>query len=491
MREPVALNGGDVSFNIACEETLRGPPTGAGPVSIGVTAVVEAGAIHAGTPVILCLDPFDRVVAIVPLAGPDAVCNVGSDSSEDGEPVVSADLQPLPAAQFLDALRREALRPQAPTLTLTNGDPPANLQPDLLVVPLDDRLPALATRWAESPNPNARLFAADLLGEKVSDAVGLDGLSLKNTDPLLNRAERVALARPLLVDPWLSDAANNTSPFTPRVYWVRMMARDALLAGTPAAQLKPASKIAALLASAVINAPNTQYRRFPFLWPVLVLIALSGGIYAFARRRRWPLRLAPALLPACGLLLLGAWRNTFIADDFFWSVRPFCISLTSYAGGIQLLWFDKFPASMPLAHTTLLPEPSVGDGIVPNETYFWHRFGTNLESAATEDYPVTAITFRRRDLPDPTSVTSTGGTVAALTDVPSLDVPYHDLLLAAAAILLVTCAPAVPAIRRRVRARNAGLCPRCGFDVRIQRAAPSPRCPECGTALPAMPTPPL
>lgn len=37
------------------------------------------------------------------------------------------------------------------------------------------------------------------------------------------------------------------------------------------------------------------------------------------------------------------------------------------------------------------------------------------------------------------------------------------------------------AIRRRRRAR-AGLCPRCGYDLRGSKA--SRRCPECGTAVP-------
>jgi hypothetical protein len=53
--------------------------------------------------------------------------------------------------------------------------------------------------------------------------------------------------------------------------------------------------------------------------------------------------------------------------------------------------------------------------------------------------------------------------------------------------------------RRRARARSLGLCPSCGYDLRVQRAlteagdptanAMPPRCPECGAAgtMPASP----
>ena len=49
--------------------------------------------------------------------------------------------------------------------------------------------------------------------------------------------------------------------------------------------------------------------------------------------------------------------------------------------------------------------------------------------------------------------------------------PYWLLALAAAAL------PAARAARRKLRGSRAGLCQRCGYDL---RASPE-RCPECGT----------
>ncbi|HVS72781.1 MAG TPA: hypothetical protein VHQ47_16110 [Phycisphaerae bacterium] len=470
-------------FTIIPKETLRAPanfpPTG--PIRLDENPAPDG--LPPGTPLLVCIDAYQRPILLIPLAGPDALNTVGD---EFPDLIVSLDLQPLSAPQLLDALRALAHRPTAPITAVSSPafifDPPIHS----IYIPVDDTLLPTLHRWLASSNPNARLLAVDLLGqhEATSPPRGLFGrslISLPSNAPAapITIPDRDALLRYLLSDPYLVNPSNDVNPFTPARYIIREAALDSLLTPQPTVFSTPSGpslfspvtaaappplppELAALRESTVLTAPNSRYHRFPFAWPLVLVIAFSIGVYVFARRRRWRLRFALLLLPTYAVLLLLAYRSTFIADDFLWARKPFCLSLTSYDGGIQLVASTHFPGSTPLAHTAIVPVPTVGDAMSYSDLYLWHHFGTFFQWSERATTPVRRLSFGARDMTDPTAANGISEPTAILSNVPYLLLPYSDLLYGASLLLLLSLIPLLPERLRRRRTSPAPSAPALG-----------------------------
>jgi hypothetical protein len=116
------------------------------------------------------------------------------------------------------------------------------------------------------------------------------------------------------------------------------------------------------------------------------------------------------------------------------------------------------------------PPEAGGRGLTP----YW-----DWDSATPRDGPLARLGFAwgtvgvARQVPLLSGIAVIGRMFQATTPAHYVKVPWWSLAL------LTATAPAATAVSifRRRRRKRAGLCPRCGYDL---RATPG-RCPECGT----------